>query len=191
MNIRPRYVFNALMIGVMLSLYLTSTGCYFIMREKIQSRFADTEMQISELEERISNLEARSDKTPATGSEVSAMYEKAMADYYSGDYMAARSGLKEVMTTYPDDPYAARSCYWIGESYYVEKEYSQALVYFEKTVIDYAPGDRTADATFKAGRVYEELGDSDKARVSYEKVLKEYPDSGAAGKARIRLDMMK
>ncbi len=57
----------------------------------------------------------------------------------------------DFIAKYPKHPLVANAQYWIGEAYYVQRDYRQALVEFQK-VLESAPGSAKAgDALLKIG----------------------------------------
>ncbi|MCB1726466.1 MAG: tetratricopeptide repeat protein, partial [Gammaproteobacteria bacterium] len=78
--------------------------------------------------------------------------------------------------------------YWLGESHYVSQHNAEALQAFEVVVSRYPDSTKAPGALFKIGRLQQAAGNNDAARASYEKVLRDYPDSPAAGLARQRLE---
>ena len=66
----------------------------------------------------------------------------------------------------------------------------EALKAFELVVSRYPDSTKAPGALFKIGRLQQAAGKTTAARASFEKVLKDYPDSPAAGLARQRLEQL-
>ncbi|MGD9301692.1 MAG: tetratricopeptide repeat protein [Desulfobacterales bacterium] len=63
----------------------------------------------------------------------------------------------------------------LGYAYEQQKDYSTAVGYFEK--ISSAPGKILKDeALYHLGRLYEKLGQPEKSREAYQKLISDYPD---------------
>jgi tol-pal system protein YbgF len=77
--------------------------------------------------------------------------------------------------------------YWIGESYYQEKNFERAILSFNKVQVDYANGDKAPDALLKEALAFMNLGDKASARELLGRVVQKYPNSGAAANAAKRL----
>ena len=93
----------------------------------------------------------------------------------------------DFMAKYPKHPLVANAQYWIGEAYYVQRDYRQAQTEFQK-VLDIAPGSAKAgDALLKIGYCQRNLRDESRARATWQRVVHEFPRSEAAGKARTLL----
>jgi len=87
----------------------------------------------------------------------------------------------------PKHPLAPNAQYWIGEAYYVQRDYRQALVEFQR-VIEMAPGSpKAADALLKMGLAHTHLRENSRAQQAWQRVVRDYPASESAGKARALL----
>ena len=107
-----------------------------------------------------------------------------MATFRAREYGQAVLDFVDFIAKYPRHPLAANAQYWIGEAYYVQRDYRQALTEFQK-VLDVAPGSaKVPDALLKVGLCYRNLRDESRARQTWDRVVKDYPKSPAATKAR-------
>ena len=94
----------------------------------------------------------------------------------------------DFMAKYPTHPLVANAQYWIGEAYYVQRDYRQAMTEFQK-VLDVAPNSpKVPDALLKVGLCYRNLRDESRARQTWDRVAKDYPKSASATKARALLN---
>ena len=89
----------------------------------------------------------------------------------------------DFMAKYPRHPLAANAQYWIGEAYYVQRDYRQALTEFQKVPHVVAESPKVPDALLKVGLCYRNLRDESRARQTWDRVVKDYPKSQAAGHA--------
>jgi len=80
--------------------------------------------------------------------------------------------------------------YWLGEAYYVNKSFPEALAAFQKVVDNYPQSRKLADALLKIGFCDYELKQFSAARATLAQVTAKYPDTPAANLARQRLDKM-
>lgn len=109
----------------------------------------------------------------------------------AGRYGEAIETLKSFRLQFPEHPLADNAAYWLGQSYYVSREYALAVEAFS------AVGDRSADpgkapdALLKKGLCEIELRRSEAARASFEAVIARYPDSESARQARAQLDALR
>ncbi len=85
---------------------------------------------------------------------------------------------------YPKHPLAANAQYWIGEAYYSQRDYRQALVEFQKVLEYPSANGKVPDALLKMGLCYTSLREPGRASEVWTRIVGEYPSSEAAGQAR-------
>ena len=119
-----------------------------------------------------------------------AAYDAAFSTLREGDYAAAASAFEQFLTDYPNAELAANARYWLGESYYVVRSFSQALTHFQAVIDNHPDSNKRPDALLKIGFVHFEQGRNDAARSALERVVDEHPDSTAANLASQRLDQL-
>ena len=106
-----------------------------------------------------------------------------------GDYRRAADGFRDVLDNHADSDYADNARYWLAETYYVVREFDEAMEHFQQIVDDPDSG-KHADALLKAGYIHYEREEWDRARDMLEQVRDDYPDSTVASLAGNRLDQM-
>lgn len=99
----------------------------------------------------------------------------------------ARLMFNRFISKNPTHELADDAQYWIGESYFEEKNFERAILAFNKVQVDYANGDKAPDALFKEALVFLNLGDRASARELLARVIQKYPNSSAAVAAAERL----
>ena len=119
----------------------------------------------------------------ATGAEKA--YAAAMATFRAREHGQAVLDLLDFLSRYPQHPLAGAAQYWIGEAYYVQHDYRQALVEFQK-VLEFGHG-KTPEALVKIGLCHLNLRDPNRARQTWQRVARDYPQSESAGTARALL----
>lgn len=80
------------------------------------------------------------------------------------DVDGAALAFKKHVVDFPDSPYVPNSWYWLGEIDLLKGQSEQARQAFTIVVEQYPQHAKAQDATFKLGKIYHQLGDSDKAR---------------------------
>jgi tol-pal system protein YbgF len=109
-------------------------------------------------------------------------YNAALATYRSREHGQAVLDFIDFIAKHPKHQLAGNAQYWIGEAYWAQRDYRQALVEFEK-VSEYGPG-KAPDALVKIGLCHARLRDAARAEQAWQRVIREYPKSEAAGLAR-------
>jgi tol-pal system protein YbgF len=118
------------------------------------------------------------------------LYNSAYADFIKGNYDLARQGFDEYLKNYPDTELSDNAQYWIGESYYVQRKFSDAVPAFDKVLRDYPKGDKAAAAALKKGYSLLEMKNNDSGIRELRGVIQKYPSSDSAQLARDRLNSM-
>lgn len=118
------------------------------------------------------------------------VYDQAYLDLTRGNYSLAILGFKEFLRRLPASDLSDNAQYWIGESYYMQGDYRQAVREYGKVLDGHAPGDRVASALYKLGLAYLQLGDRTAAVDRLRQVYERYPDSEESRLARDKLDSL-
>ena len=105
-------------------------------------------------------------------------YNAALATFRSREHGQAVLDFIDFIAKYPKHALAGNAQYWIGEAYWAQRDYRQALVEFEK-VSEYGPG-KAPDALVKIGLCHARLRDASRAERAWQQVIREYPKSEAA-----------
>lgn len=116
-----------------------------------------------------------------------ASYDAAFNALKGADYPKAIQAFKSFVATYPDSPLASNAQYWLGEAYYVTREYNAALEAFRKVTTDWPDSRKAPDALVKVGFTQAAMGKNAESRATLEEVTRRYPGSEAATLAADRL----
>ena len=103
-------------------------------------------------------------------------YVKALSHYQNGDFHKAIEGFSALVGIDPNHKLSDNSQYWLGEAFYSLKNYRRAVLEFQK-VFQFAEKDKWDDAQIKLGICHQKMGNMDKARDEFQKLLDRYPDS--------------
>ncbi|MBH30901.1 MAG: hypothetical protein CMG71_02785 [Candidatus Marinimicrobia bacterium] len=103
-------------------------------------------------------------------------YIDALSAYNDGNYEMAIEGFGRLVTGDPSHKLADNCQYWLGESYYALKNYKRAILEFEK-VFQFGEQDKWDDAQLKLGICFQKIGNFDKARAEFQKLVDHYPGS--------------
>ncbi len=112
------------------------------------------------------------------------LYDRVMEEYKHRDYEAALAGFRLFVELHGHSLLAANAHYWIGECQYRLGRYKDALTTFYNLISYYPLSSKMPASTLKIGQSYGKLGDRDKARMMYQRVIEQYPDSVEASVAR-------
>ncbi|MFZ5993553.1 MAG: tol-pal system protein YbgF [Thermodesulfobacteriota bacterium] len=113
-------------------------------------------------------------------------YDEAYKLYKENAYRQAIEKFRTFLKEYPDSDLAGNAGYWLGECYYQQERYEEAILEYEKVVREHK-GPKVSAALLKQGLAFHHLGDTKTARFLMEKLLEEYPKSEQAEAARANL----
>ncbi len=95
-----------------------------------------------------------------------------------------RAILSTFLETDPQSALVPNAVYWIGESYYLEKNYPQAILTFKDVTRRFPKHHKAAAALLKIAMSYQMLGENDNATLYLRALLKDHPKSEPAPAAR-------
>jgi tol-pal system protein YbgF len=121
------------------------------------------------------------------GADPQSLYNSAYNDYLKGNYDLAMRAFQEYLNNFPNTDLSDNATYWIGECYYRQKRYRQAVEQFDAVLSRYTRSDKAASATLKKGYAQLELGDRQQGIIQLRQVVRLYPTSDEANLARQRL----
>ncbi len=174
--------------------------------ERLKARqrdlLADIDRRVSELERRGVSAPAPEapvapeSATPAPAAQAESAqeqkdYDAAFSLMKQGNYERAAKGFRDFMAKHPQSALRDNAQYWLGEAYYVKRDFRKALAEFTKLMSDYPKSLKAADALLKTGYSHYELGEWAKARENLNQVVARYPGQPAAKSAEQRLAKMK
>ncbi len=116
------------------------------------------------------------------------LYDRVMEEFKHRDYAAALAGFRFFLELHGQSSLAVNAQYWVGECQYRLGRYKEALKSFYHIVSYYPLSPKLTASTLKIGQIYTRLKDHEKARMMYERVVDQYPESAEAELARKALD---
>src|SRR5579885_2294099 len=126
---------------------------------------------------------------PATGGPLPTGTPQEQYNYAFGllrqaDYPAAEQALRSFVQRYPNDPLAGNAQYWLGETYYVRKDYTNAAQSFAEGYKRYPKSGKAADNLLKLGMSLGNLGQKKEACLTFGQLGKDFPNASANIKER-------
>jgi tol-pal system protein YbgF len=110
----------------------------------------------------------------------SAIYALGRAKLDAGLTQRARELFQDFLARFPKDELAPNAQYWLGETYYAEKKWNEAIVEFQKVLKEFKSSDKVPDALLKIGMSFQAQGDCTNALLFYEEVSQSHKSSAAA-----------
>ena len=115
-------------------------------------------------------------------------YQAAFEMIQARRYPDAGNAFRQFLTAFPTSPLRDNAQYWLAETYYVQRQFPQALPEFQKVVDEYPQSAKVADALLKVGYCQDELNNDSAARTALQQVMRQFPDTTAARLASQRLE---
>jgi tol-pal system protein YbgF len=174
--------------------------------ERLKARQRDL---LADMDRRLIELERRSGSAPSpeaapsveivapghAGQAASAQeqkdYDAAFSLMKQGNYDRAAKGFRDFIGKYPQSALRDNAQYWLGEAYYVSRDFRKALTEFARLMSEHPKSSKAPDVLLKIGYSHYELGEWAKARDHLNQVVARYPGQPAAKSAEQRLAKMK
>jgi tol-pal system protein YbgF len=168
--------------------------------EELGDGVSGLEGSVAGLAEQVARLEAGSastaslprsrptrSRTPSSAISAEELFDRGMESFRAGELGQAVLDFEEFAEKYPGHPLAPSAQFWIGEAYFRSRDFQQAAEKYQRSV-DLAPtGERTPDALLRLGLALRSLRREDRARDVWARLLRDFPDSEAAARARVVL----
>jgi tol-pal system protein YbgF len=119
--------------------------------------------------------EEKPEQTPSAHLSPKEVYNMAYSDYRKGNFELAIDGFKMYKEQFPDSPLADNSLYWIGECYFSQKKYAEAIEQFNELILNYPRGDKIPASYLKKGISLTELGKKEEALIVFKLLISKYP----------------
>lgn len=127
---------------------------------------------------------------PTAAASETDLYALAKQDFDRGDFQKAREGFQKLLLQFPKAKNADSAQFWIGETFYREKEYEQAILEYQTVIEKYPRGNKVQASFLKQGFAFASLGDKPSARLILQELIEKYPDSSEAKIARQRMSSL-
>ena len=122
---------------------------------------------------------------PAPGSETASLPSGSTLDQYNyaflllrqARYEDAEQAFRAFIQRNPNDPLAASAQYWLGESYYARKDYTQAASAFAECYEKYPKGTKAPDSLLKLGMSLANLGQKENACRTFQRLERDFPQA--------------
>lgn len=136
---------------------------------------------------------SRSHRPPVATTPANAVseYQRLVAVLRSGRHAAAIAGFRRFVARYPKSDYADNAQYWLGEAYYDQKKFADALREFQRVAVRFPNGNKVSDAILKTAFCQLNLGKKAGAIAALERLIAEFPDSRPATLARQKLGRLR
>jgi len=115
------------------------------------------------------------------------LYNSAYSKLSQGDFQDARKEFKKFLELFPQTEYSDNAQFWIGDCYYREKRYEEAILEFEEVIKRFPHGNKIPDALLKQAFSFIAINDTNSAKLILQKIINQHPTSAQAEIANNKL----
>jgi tol-pal system protein YbgF len=146
--------------------------------------YADMDKRLRALEPRQVEIDGQ---TASVDQSEQNAYDAAMQQFKEGNYEAATTSLQAFGKRYPGSAYAANVQYWLGSSYYLQRDCKAAITAQQAFVKNNPDHPKAPDALLTVASCQTELKAVNNAKKTLTELVKTYPNTAAARTAKERL----
>ena len=114
-------------------------------------------------------------------------YDDAYQAFKDQNYKEARRKFESFIKDYPKNDLTDNAQFWIGETYYAEKDYEGAILAYETLLKKYPASAKTGTAMLKQGLSFINIGDAKTGTIILRRLIEKFPDSKEAALARKKI----
>ena len=149
---------------------------------ELQEGLSGVRAQINSLSKQVTTIKTTSE--PLAGP--NDLWKSAMLSLYSGLYDLAVGDFQEFLSKNPNDPRAPEAHLRIGDAYFNQKKYEQAVTEYDFVLQKYPESDTSRAALLKKGLALAEH-DTPQAITTLNEVVKKFPNTSEASSAQTKL----
>lgn len=150
-------------------------------RESVDAQLSTNSMNQADL----------SAQSTATDPAIEQAYQAAFSQLKAGRFNESARSFENFIQQNPNHELTDNAYYWLGESYYVTRNYPLALSAFQSLEQNFPLSSKLADSLLKIGYTYHELEDFGQAQQALNKVVDSFPNQSVARLAQNRLNLLK
>src|SRR5205807_1630825 len=124
---------------------------------------------------------------PAGAPSADTLYSNGLRDITSGKYDLARSEFEDYLKFYGDTDLASNAQFYLGEIFYKQKQYVDAVAAYDKVLSNYPKSFKLGPARLRKGMALLELGQKNGGVRELREVIKRFPGSDEDRLARAKL----
>ena len=138
-----------------------------------------------------SGVQPPSETESKSSTDCIAMYDDAFILVHGSKYDQAITAFRSFLESCPKNENAANAHFWIGDCYYSQEKYTDAVKEFEYVLDHYTDAGVVVKTMYKLGRSKQELGKKEEARKIYKKIVADHKGTLEARQSEERLKELK
>lgn len=112
-------------------------------------------------------------------------YNYALGLMQEANYPAAEQAMRAIVQHWPNDPLAGNAQYWLGETYYARKDYTNAATAFAQGYEKYPKSSKAPDDLLKLGMSLTNLNQKVDACRAFGRLQRDFPNASQSIKERL------
>lgn len=112
------------------------------------------------------------------------LYDRGLTSLRAGQYASARQDFQRILKDFPKHKRAGNAQYWLGETFYVERDYKQAAQAFLSGYTTYAESGKAPDSLLKLGISLLALEQKKAACDAFADLIVKFPSASEAVRQR-------
>ena len=160
------------------------------LREDLATLQQELAFKARSIEEKLAKLEQQPTATAPAQQKTApeALYQKGLDAVRQGENFArARQLLDQFVQENPKHELVVNARYWIGEAWYGEGKFENAILQFQDVIQEYGDHSKVAAALLKQALAFQQLGDKTNSKVLLQRLVEKFPSSSQAKEAKKRL----
>lgn len=125
-----------------------------------------------------------------SGMQPQRLFDSSYGDYSTGNYSLAVQGFESYLRAFPKSQRAHEAQLLVGESLWLDNKDADAVVAYDRVLANYPSSASVPQAYYKRGMALQRLGEADRARESWETLIKQFPDTQQATLAKQGLERL-
>ncbi len=113
-------------------------------------------------------------------------YDQAYGHILRGDYELAEASFQRFLRDHPTDRNAGAALYWLGESFYLRRQWRPAAEQFLRSATDHPQGAKAPESLLRLGMSLRQLGQKEPACATFAELLRRYPRASTAVRQRVQ-----
>ena len=154
----------------------------------IEDRVVKIQAGLDELTKKIAEVPVPPKEKPLTPD---ALYLKGLDSFKAGDMAAAREIFTKFLEQNPQHDLDANANYWIGETYYSEKNFEPAILSFQEVIKNFPNKEKAPAAMLKQALSFKSISDKKSTKYVLGMLAELYPKSEEAKRAKEMLKELK
>jgi tol-pal system protein YbgF len=118
------------------------------------------------------------------------LYNTSLEDFTAGQWALCIDGFGSYLRSFSRTELADDAQWYIGECYQQDGKFNEAVDAYNRVIANYPKGDRVPDAYYKRGIALSAMGQTDRARESFETLMKTFPDHDMSRMAKQQIDRL-